>query len=249
MIRLWFGNCLPEMKRISNGSVDMILCDLPYGITACKWDSVIPLEPMWKHLERVIKLNGAIVLFGSQPFTSLLIMSNLKMFRYELIWDKVKPSGMFNANKMPMRSHENILVFYKKLPVYHPQKKKRNKRNLRPNRVKNSLKKPYQSSEIYFGKRIKFSDQYEEDKVNPNSIITISKIGNASCKRVHPTQKPVALMEYLIKTYSDENDLVLDFAMGSGTTGIACNNLNRNFIGIEKNKKYFNIAGKRIREL
>jgi|TARA_R100000501_G_C2564433_1_gene73782 site-specific DNA-methyltransferase (adenine-specific) len=204
--KIYNMDAIEFMKKIDDRSVDMILCDLPYGTTDCSWDEIIPFEPMWKEMKRISKDKCAMVFTASQPFTTKLINSNFDMFRYELIWDKVKPSGMFNANKMPMKSHENILIFYHKLPFYNPQKSLRDKKSLRPNRVKNSLRKQYKSSDVYIGKKINFSDSYEEDKINPKSIIKISNINNFSDKRIHPTQKPVALFEYLIKTYTNEGE-------------------------------------------
>lgn len=232
-IELIQGDCLEEMSSIPDGSVDMVLADTPYGTTACKWDSVIPLGPMWDQLRRLIKPNGAIVLFGSQPFTTVLASSNLKQFRYEWIWQKSNSTGFQLAKKMPMKKHENILVFYKKLPTYNPQGLKdcgkRNKRGKAGNG----------------GHLANECNDYIQEFTNyPTQLISFGYDKN----KVHPTQKPVALMEYLIKTYTNEGDTVLDFTMGSGTTGVACKNLNRNFIGIELAPEYFKIAEKRISE-
>lgn len=233
------GDCLVEMDKIADKSIDMILCDLPYGTTACKWDSIIPFEPLWKHYERVIKDNGAIVLTGSQPFTSCLVMSNTKIFRYELIWDKVnRYTGYANANKMPLRKHENVLVYYKKLPVFNKQF--RDGKPFTYTRKKNK--------EEHLGKngltdRIGVND----GKHNPCSIIEI-KGDNKKENGLHPTQKPIELMEYLIKTYTNEGETVLDNCMGSGTTGVACINTNRHFIGIELDESYFAEAEERIWE-
>ena len=238
MIQLIHGDCLEEMKKIPDGSVDMVLTDPPYGTTACKWDSVIPLEPMWEQLKRVIKPNGAIVMTASQPFTSALVMSNVKMFKYEWVWEKHKATNFFLANKQPFKIHENILVFYNKQPTYNPQKidgvsyKQRGKHNVSIEGVTKE-------------RNIGYSKNHEPNKRLPT---TIQKFSNHNQKenRLHPTQKPVALMEYLIKTYTNESETVLDFTMGSGTTGVACKNLNRNFIGIELDETYFNIAKARI---
>ena len=241
MIELIHGDCLEEMKKIPDGSVDLVLTDPPYGTTACKWDTVIPFEPMWEQLKRVTKKNGAIVLFGSQPFTSALVMSNPKMFKYEWVWDKITARGHLVAKKRPMAQHENILVFYKNAPTYNPQMVKMDK-----------PQKGYSSdgdvgdtrTSIMGGKTTKQREVIYRTHKYPKTIITQGVDG----KYVHPTQKPVALMEYLIKTYTNEGETVLDFTMGSGTTGVACKNLNRNFIGIELDQTYFDIAKKRIEE-
>ena len=228
------GDCLERMKEIPDGSVDMILADPPYGTTACKWDSVIPLEPMWEQLNRVIKPNGAIVLFGNEPFSSALRMSNLKKWRYDWIWEKNKPTNFGNANKMPLKSYEIISVFYNSLPVYNPQglvdiPEKTVKRN------KNEEPEAYGKTGLI--------GEFKRNKTNfPRQNLKFGMEG----KNVHPTQKPVALMEYLIKTYTNENETVLDFTIGSGTTGVACVNTNRKFIGIEMDDNYFDIGSKRI---
>jgi len=232
---LWLmqGDCLERMKEIPDGSVDMILCDLPYGTTACKWDTVIPFEPLWAQYKRVIKKNGAIVLFGSQPFTSALVMSNPKDFRYSMVWDKKGTTGFQTAKIMPLRRHEDVVVFYQSKPTYNPAMETRGApRKKGGSKVDNGCYGELRSAES-------FNNVYY-----PTSVIEIS---NASKKGlVHPTQKPVALMEYLIRTYTQEGETVLDNCMGSGTTGVACVNTNRNFIGIEKDEKYFEIARVRI---
>ena len=236
MINLMLGDCLERMKEIPNASVDMVLADPPYGTTACKWDSIIPLEPMWEQLKRIIKPNGAIVLFGSQPFTSSLIMSNLKMFKYEQIWDKNKGTQPQLANIQPMKSHENILVFGKGKIDYYPQKTKGDPytRDNKQNHTEHSLSKGLKPiKQVNTGFRF------------PKTVLMYPRDFSAQT-RLHPTQKPVALMEYLIKTYTQEGETVLDFVMGSGTTGIACKNLGRKFIGIEKDETYFKIAQDRI---
>lgn len=233
MIELIHGDCLQEMKKIPDGSIDLVLTDPPYGTTACKWDTIIPFEPMWEPLKRVTKKNGAIVLFGSQPFTSALVMSNPKMFKYEWIWDKKNISNPFLAKYQPLKQHENILIFGGK--SYFPQMEKRE--------IPRKYKDKYGGGEA-FNKKGTGEKEYTLDAKYPKSIIELS---NAEQKgKLHPTQKPVALMEYLIKTYTNEGETVLDFTMGSGTTGVACKNLNRNFIGIELDKEYFEIAKKRI---
>jgi DNA modification methylase len=240
------GDCLVEMDKIADKSVDMILCDLPYGTTACKWDSVIPFEPLWKHYERIIKDNGAIVLFASQPFTSILVASNIKLFRYEWIWDKVQPTGALTVKKMPMKQHENILVFYKQQPTYNRQMTDRKKEDLRVNAVRNkNNQKTNFGYEHTGGMTMKYAADYDPTKVNPKSIVTYSKQPTRT-KNLHPTQKPVELLKYLVRTYTNEFETVLDNTMGSGSTGVACKELNRNFIGIEKDEKYFEIAVSRV---
>ena len=228
------GDCLEKMKDIPDGSIDMILCDLPYGTTACKWDTIIPFEPLWEQYKRIIKDNGAIVLTASQPFTSALVMSNIKMFKYEWIWDKKIPSGMSYARFQPMRQHENILVFCNGKTIYNPQIIKRDKPIKRGGGKideSNKIPKPdYLKGKIY----------------NYKNPTTIQQFIKEREKSLHPTQKPVALFEYLIKTYTNEGDLVLDNCAGSGTTGVACKNLKRNCILIELDKGYYEIAQKRI---
>lgn len=243
MINLMQGNCLELMKTIPDGSVDLILTDPPYGTTACKWDSVIPFEPMWEQLKRIIKPNGAIVLFGSQPFTSKLICSNIKMFKYEWVWEK--SHGAFATAKiMPLKRHENVLVFAIEKCNYYPQMV--SVENPRDRRKEGYIKNNARSSEnSATNPKIKFqyAHDYNPKKQNPKSIIRYS---NPSTGRLHPTQKPVALLEYLIKTYTQDGETVLDFTMGSGSTGVACVNTNRKFIGIELDEKYFQIAKERI---
>ena len=239
-IKLLHGDCLEQMDKLIERSVrvDMILTDPPYGTTACKWDSVIPFEPMWERINKLIKPNGAIVLTAQQPFTSALIMSNPKLYRYNWVWDKVISTNFMNAKKMPLKGFEDVCVFYKKLPTYNPQmtegKPFTDKRN-------NVLKERV-SKEIY-GTMPLPMEQKNEGTRYPRGFIKISARNN---KPIHPTQKPTALMEYLIKTYTNENETVLDFTMGSGSTGVACKNTGRNFIGIELDDKYFEIAKKRI---
>jgi len=231
MVKLLHGDCLELMKSIPDKSIDMVLTDPPYGTTACKWDVVIPFEPMWEQLERITKDNGAICLFGSEPFSSHLRLSNLKMFKYDWIWDKVKPGNIFNSKRQPLTSHEIISIFGKK-PNYYPIKSG------------NEIRK----TKIYSKSLTQNHPDYNDERVLvgkfPKQLI---KFSNANQKgRLHPTQKPVALLEYLIKTYTLENETVLDFTMGSGSTGVACKNLNRKFIGIEKDDKYFEISKERI---
>ena len=233
------GDCLEVMPQIPSGSIDMILCDLPYGTTACKWDTIIPFEPLWEQYERVIKDSGAIVLTACQPFTSALVMSNAKLFRYEWCWKK-NPVGFLNAKRMPLKDKEDVCVFYKKLPTYNPQGVVRvdlmvaNGRNLRERIGEKGLA-------THNGGRL--GGAYKQEYTNyPRQVITFQQDGDG----LHPTQKPVALFEYLIKTYTNEGETVLDNCIGSGTTAIACMNTDRNFIGIEKEKKYFDIANERV---
>lgn len=233
MIKLYKGDCLEVMKDILDKTIDMILCDLPYGTTRNKWDSVIPLDKLWEQYERIIKDNGAIVLFSQMPFTAELVHSNLNLFKYEWIWQKENGTGFLNAKKMPLKIHENIEIFYKKTPTYNPQMRKGFK--------------PYTIKKGHHG------TNYGDDK----GAITTSNgerypIDLIEFKRdkekLHPTQKPAELLEYLIKTYTNEGELVLDNCMGSGSTGVACKHTNRNFIGIELDENYFEIAKNRIEE-
>lgn len=240
-IELIQGDCLEKMKDIPDGSIDMILCDLPYGTTACKWDVIIPFEPLWEQYKRIIKDRGAIVLFGSEPFSSYLRMSNIKQFKYDWIWDKHIPRGFQTAKYRPMNRHENIMVFGDRAIYYYPIMVKRDN----PVRVKNYSKKDKVSSND-IGKYNDSSKVFEYTHRNPDTII--QGLWEANAGKVHPTQKPVALLEYLIKTYTLEGETVLDNCMGSGSTGVACKNLNRNFIGIELDPEYFKIAEKRINE-
>ena len=235
MIDLRQGDCLEVMKEIPNKSIDMILCDLPYGTTACKWDVIIPFDKLWEQYNRIIKDNGAIVLFGSEPFSSQLRMSNLKMYKYDWVWNKKKAGNIFLAKYQPMKIHENIMIFGKMKTAYFPIMVERDK-------IKKS--KNYGTGEAFGGIKEKEDKVYTYTHTYPKSIIEFS---NARQKgKVHPTQKPVALLEYLIKTYTNENETVLDNCMGSGSTGVACINTNRNFIGIELDETYFNIAKERI---
>ena len=227
-ITLMQGDCLERMKEIESGSVDMILADVPYGTTACKWDSIIPLEPMWEQLKRIIKPNGAIVMTASQPFTTTLISSNMKMFKYCWVWHKKTSANVGAARFQPLKTHEDLVVFGGK---YNPQMTKGKMR------MKGGKKKGGEANGSLPPK------YYASDKYYPVSVLEIK-----SERGLHPTQKPVALMEYLIKTYTNEGETVLDFACGSGTTGVAAKSLNRNFIGIELDEGYFEIAKKRIAE-
>lgn len=223
------------MWEIADKSIDMILCDLPYGTTNCKWDSPIDLSQLWKQYNRIIKSTTPVLLFAQTPFDKVLGTSNLSMLRYEYIWEKTEATGHLNAKKMPMKAHENILVFYKKLPVYHPQKTSGHvlKKTVKTKDItdlysqQNFDRIPYKSTERY-----------------PRSVIKHST-DKQRCN-LHPTQKPVALLEYFIRTYTNPGDTVLDNTMGSGSTGVACLNTGRNFIGIEKDSEYFYKAKERI---
>ena len=246
--KFYLGDCLEVMKKIPDKKIDCIICDLPYGTTACKWDAVIPFEPLWKEYKRIIKEDGAIILFGSEPFSSKLRCSNLEMYKYDWVWIKNRATGHVHSKNKPMKKHENISVFSKGVTIhknqtnnrmkYFPQdlikvEGKRRKRNDKGDDSTMSLRNSFHETVI----------EYENF---PCDILNFSiEMGN---KRFHPTQKPVDLLEYLVKTYTLENDIVLDNCMGSGSTGVACMNTNRKFIGIEKEEKYFNIAKKRIEE-
>ena len=246
MVELYKGDCLEVMKTIEDKSIDAIITDPPYGTTACKWDSVIPFDLMWEQLNRIIKPNGAIVLFGSEPFSSALRMSNIKNYKYDWVWEKTMPTGMATSSFMPMKYHETISVFVNKgKPTYNKIMMERSEAG------KVRAKKPIQSKS--YSNHIKLGNQeakqYNPTKVNPKTILKFKSVPNTpKGSKQHPTQKPVALMEYLIKTYTNKNETVLDFTMGSGTTMVACDNLNRNGIGIEMDDNYFNIAEKRIED-
>ena len=233
MIKLYQGDCLEIMPTLPASSVDLVLCDLPYGTTACKWDSIIPLDAMWKEYSRVCK--GPIVLTASQPFTSTLVMSNKKQFRHEWIWHKSRITNPFDAKRAPMKCHESVVVFCGK--IYNPILRKGD---------------PYRgfvSSTSKIGSAYRLANSQHKD--NPEGLLlprSVIEISDGQKNKQHPTQKPVALMEYLIKTYTNPGDTVLDNCMGSGTTGVACVNTGRNFIGIEKDSAYFSIAEKRIND-
>lgn len=236
--QLLIGDCLERMKEIPDGSVDLILTDPPYGTTACKWDSVIKFEPMWVELKRIVKPNGAIVLFGSEPFSSLLRCSNLKMFKYDWIWEKSKATGFLNSKKQPLRSHEMVHVFYSKQPTYNPQMTDGESYN-------KGVRKQQTDDDVYGS-----FDQVEVKSNGGRFPRSVQYFKTAESEGgFHKSQKPVALLEYLIKTYTQEGETVLDFTMGSGSTGVSCKNTKRKFIGIEKDLNYYNIATKRIFDL
>ena len=233
-MKLYQGDCLEVMRDFPAQSVDAIIGDLPYGTTACKWDSIIPFEPMWEAVKHVLKPRGAFVTTASQPFTSALIMSNVDWFKYEWIWDKQRGSGSMLVKKRPLKFHENVLVFSENGHKYNPQMWK-GKKQSKASGGKTSL---YRDIPVI---------RYESDTYYPRTILTFTACHNMTGKE-HPTQKPVALYEYLIKTYTNEGDTVLDMTMGSGTTGVACVNTGRDFIGIEKDPSYYGIAERRITE-
>ena len=234
MIKLLHGDCLEKMKDISDKSIDMILCDLPYGTTACKWDVIIPFEPLWAQYKRIIKDRGAIVLFGSEPFSSHLRMSNIKNYKYDWIWNKTTFANQMCAKFQPLKIQENISVFSKKKHIYHPQGL------IEINKITKQGSKITDNN----GGGVRKTEYFQQYTNYPKNILEFKR----DLPNVHPTQKPVALMEYLIKTYTLEGETVLDNCMGSGSTGVACINTKRNFIGIEKDDKYFEIAKKRIEE-
>jgi site-specific DNA-methyltransferase (adenine-specific) len=233
------GDCLEVMKDIPDKSIDMILCDLPYGTTACKWDTIIPFEPLWEQYKRIIKDNGAIVLTASQPFTSALVMSNVKMFKYEWIWEKSHPTGFASAKYNPLKYHESVLVFSKSKTKYNPQ--------MWEGKPNHSMGKIINGGNIKSDSyiNIKAVQSQQSSSKFPKSII---KAGNPRFKDMHPTQKPVALFEYLIKTYTSVGDVVLDNTIGSGTTAVAAINTGRNWIGIEQDAHYCEIANERIKK-
>ena len=233
-IKLMQGDCLELMKSIPDKSIDAIICDLPYGTTACKWDSVIPFEPLWEQYKRIIKDNGAIVLFGSQPFTSTLVMSNVKWFKYQWVWEKSRFANQMLAKVQPLKIHEDIVVFANERAIYNPQGL------IEINKVTKQGSKITDNN----GGGVRKTSYLQTHTNYPRSILRFGSEG----KTVHPTQKPVDLLEYLVKTYTNQGDTVLDNCMGSGTTGVACKNLGRKFIGIEQDANYFEIASKRIYE-
>jgi site-specific DNA-methyltransferase (adenine-specific) len=243
---LFQGDCLDIMPLIPDKSVQLILADLPYGTTACKWDSIIDLDLLWKQYKRIIKDNGVIALTATQPFASKLINNDLKMFKQEIIWDKIMPVGHLIAGKRIMSVHENILLFWNKQPIFNRQFTERKVEDRRKNIV-NNYNNLFTTSKTELVKNTpetRFAKGYDNTKVNPKSIISITK-RMAHKDRTHPTQKPLELMKYIIQTYSNENDMVLDNTMGSGTTCLAAKELNRNFIGIEKEANYYEIACRR----
>jgi site-specific DNA-methyltransferase (adenine-specific) len=244
--RIYQIDCLEGMKLIPDKSIDMILCDLPYGTTPCKWDTVIPFEPLWEQYERIIKDNGAIVLTATQPFTSALVMSNPKLFRYEWIWEKTLATNFMFVKKQPAKKHENILVFYKKQPTYNPQMEEgKPYKDKRTTRYKEKSKIERESIADLMGQHIKKPIENKGTRY-PG---TVQKFSNGNNGNIHPTQKPVALFEYLIKTYTNEGDVVLDNCMGSGTTAVAATLCNRKWIGFEIMPEYVELANKRLEQI
>ena len=244
-MQLMLGDCLERMKEIEDGSVDMVLCDLPYGTTACSWDSIIPMDKLWNEYKRVLRGNGAVVLFGSQPFTTTLIASNLQDFKYCWVWEKNRPTNFAHAKNKPMKKHEDICVFSSGTTVHATQSKTRmtyNPQGLVEIEPKKVTKRASEKTDAFFSDRPGHGEFVRNFTNYPHSVLEFStdQLG------LHPTAKPVALCEYLINTYSFAGQTVLDNTMGSGTTGVACANLNRKFIGIEMDENYFNIAKQRI---
>jgi len=262
-MQLFNNDCLKVLPTIPDKSIDLVLTDQPYGTTQCKWDSIIPFKPMWKELKRIIKDNGCIALFGTEPFSSFLRTSNINWFKYDWIWEKQKASNFMSAKYSPLKYHEIISVFSKNTHKYNPQRykvlelddvlklNKKQIKNLFENKEYDRYGKVDKRKTVndpttnkdHIGNKLKRIRNLDNGYRNPKSVLKINKDINTN---IHPTQKPVALLEYLIKTYTNENDIVLDFTMGSGSTGVACKNLDRNFIGIELDKKYFDIAKNRI---
>lgn len=237
-IKLWHGDCLELMKEVPNCSVDMILCDLPYGTTACKWDANIPFVPLWEHYQKVIKDTGVIILFSKQPFTTDLINSNRNWYRYSWLWIKNIANGYLNAKIMPLQVYEELCVFYKRKPKYNPQIEYGFERKT----SRASTKRKCKAAEVY-NKAICVKD-YDSTARYPINVLYFESDKHKNC--LHPTQKPLALLEYLLNTYTDKGDLVLDNCMGSGTSGVACKIWGRKFIGMELEQKYFDIAKRRI---
>jgi site-specific DNA-methyltransferase (adenine-specific) len=250
---IYHGDCLEVMQRIDNKSIDMILCDLPYGTTACKWDTIIPFEPLWEQYERIIKDSGAIALFGIEPFSSKLRLSNEKLYRHEWYWNKINAANFVQAKNHPLKVIENILIFSKNKINYYPQMIQNSEEWTKTLRAKHKNKKESSLTQTVEDKYFvmasgKFKSDTDESLAYPKNLITISKFSNEcnSKHRLHPTQKPIELCEYLIKTYTHENELVLDNCIGSGSTALAALKCNRDFIGIEKEEKYCQIANQRI---
>ena len=248
---LMLGDCLERMKEIPDGSVDMILCDLPYGTTACKWDVVIPLEPLWEQYWRILKPTGAVALFCSQPFTSFLGMSGIKQLKYAYVWEKTNPSNIGNAAFEPMKYSEDILIFYRSRPIFNKQMIERDPSGaavIRQYQRKGTTFKMSLSAQKCSKEPKEYDpNKYDANFKNPSNILRYKSVRGKKHGRLHPTQKPVALLECLVRTYTNEGEVVLDNTMGSGSTGVACVNTKRKFIGIEKDEKYFAIAENRIK--
>ena len=244
-VKLYNGDCLEVMEHIPDNSLDMVLCDLPYGTTACKWDVIIPFDELWTHYRRVTKESAAIVLFGGEPFTSFLITSNIKEFRQKLTWLKTRPTNVFNAKKQFMNWTEDICVFYRSLPTFNPQM--RTDGLFTVAKVQHTNHNREGGTLGVTGEKEGYVHESNGGLFYPKSVLEFSNVNSVeNC--IHPTQKPVPLLEYLIKTYTNKGDTVLDNTMGSGSTGVACVNLDRNFIGIEQDESYFRIAEQRIKD-
>lgn len=237
MYKIYHEDCLEGMKRIPDGSIDMILCDLPYGTTQCKWDVVIPFEKIWAQYNRIAKENAAVVLFACEPFASLLRLSNIKNYKYDWVWDKVKGTGFLNAKKQPMRNHENLCVFYRKQCLYNPQKTAGHVK-------KTSFRAAHLQTPVYGTMKNDYT--YSSTERYPRSIQIFST--DTQNSSLHPTQKPVALLEYMIRTYTNPGEAVLDNCMGSGSTGVAAIRTGRKFIGYETDENYFTIAQQRLEQ-
>lgn len=245
MIDLQKGDCIELMKKIPSGSIDAIICDPPYGTTNCKWDLIIPFDLMWEQLNRIIKTNGAIVLFGSEPFSSLLRLSNIKDYKYDWIWEKTTVTGHLNAKKQPLRCYENISVFYSKQPTYNPIKTFGHERKvISASSRDKSIERGLSKNSVYGTEVIGKVENYDSTERYPRNILRFPT--DKQKLHLHPTQKPVSLMKYFIETYTNEGDLVLDFTMGSGSTIVACIETNRNAIGIENDDHNFSVAENRI---
>ena len=238
------GDCLELMKNIPDGSIDMILCDLPYGVTRNKWDSVLPLDALWSEYKRVIKPNGAICLHADGMFMALLMMSEPKLWRYNFVWDKVLASGFLNANRMPLRRTEEVCVFYKKPPTYNPQKTEGARNHSKGRAVGKGVDDSGLANHNYGSYAVVDNSAEQGCMKHPTSLLTFQKPHPS--KAVHPTEKPVALLEWLIRTYTNHGEVVLDNCMGSGSTGVACVNTGRRFIGMELDETYYHIAEQRI---
>lgn len=241
--KIYMEDCLIGMNKIPDGSIDAIICDLPYGTTQCDWDKVIPFDKMWKQINRIIKPNAAIVLFGQEPFSSSLRLSNIKAYKYDWVWNKKRPTGQLNAKRQPMRQHEYIHVFYYSQPKYNPVMHK----NRMPRKFIGMVKRSNKKSDNYGDQYDYLSNITDDSESYPRSIIEqTAVVGNGKEKVNHPTQKPISLLEYLVRTYTDKGDTVLDFCIGSGTTAVACLNLDRHFVGFENKKEFYEIAIKRV---
>ncbi len=243
--KIYLGDCLELMKDIPDGSIDCVICDLPYGTTACKWDSIIPFEPLWEQYNRITKPNAAIVLFATEPFTSTLIMSNLHNYRQKLTWLKTRPTNVFNAKKQFMNWTEDICIFYRSLPTFNPQMRTDGK--FTSKKVQHTNHDRSTGTLGHTGEKPGYIHESNGGLFYPKSVLEFSNV-NSNKECFHPTQKPIELLRYLVRTYTNEGDTILDNCIGSGTTAIACLRENRNFIGIEKEVKYFEIANNRIKE-